>query len=141
MPFDQAQIDSVLAVADSFTAKGQFGRGNRDRIRAMIQLLRYSGLRISDAAVLERRRVSGDKLFLYTQNTGTPVLVPLPPKTVEALNNAPSDNNKYFFWNGSCLSVRRPSSYSTFAFNFPSFSLINVRMSSAMSRSRVHCSL
>jgi integrase len=29
--------------------------------------------------------------------------VPLPPTTVEALNQSPSDNLKYFFWNGNCL--------------------------------------
>jgi integrase len=78
-------------------------RSHRERIRAMILLLRYSGLRISDAAILGRSRLSGDKLFLYTQKTGTPVWVPLPPKTVEAMNSSPSDNEKYFFWNGSCL--------------------------------------
>lgn len=69
----------------------------------MILLLRYSGLRISDAALLQRSRLSGDKLFLYTQKTGTPVWVPLPTTTIEALKNAPSDNEKYFFWNGNCL--------------------------------------
>lgn len=103
MPFDRAQIDKMLEVADTFNPRGKFSRGNRDRIRAMILLLRYSGLRISDAAVLERSRLSGDKLFLYTQKTGTPVWVPLPPKTVEALNASPSDDEKYFFWNGNCL--------------------------------------
>jgi integrase/recombinase XerD len=103
MPFERAQIDAMLAVAAAFNAKGKFGPGNRERVRAMILLLRYSGLRISDAAVLERSRLSGDKPFLYTQKTGTPVWVPLPPKTVEALNSSPSDNEKYFFWNGTCL--------------------------------------
>lgn len=102
MPFEPEQIEAMLAVADAFNGRGRFGAGNRLRIRAMILLLRYSGLRISDAAVLERSRLSGDKLFLYTQKTGTPVWVPLPPKTVEALNNSPSENHKYFFWNGRC---------------------------------------
>jgi integrase len=69
----------------------------------MILLLRHLGLRISDAAVLERARLDGDKLFLYTQKTGTSVWVPLPPNTVEALKASPSDNDKYFFWNGNCL--------------------------------------
>ncbi|MPY87169.1 MAG: tyrosine-type recombinase/integrase [Luteitalea sp.] len=69
----------------------------------MILLLRYAGLRISDAAVLERSRLAGDKLFLYTQKTGTPVWVPLPPHVVHALEQSPSDNPKYFFWNGRSL--------------------------------------
>jgi hypothetical protein len=61
---EPAQVDAMLKVADTFYAKGEFGTGNRDRIRAMILQLRYSGLRISDATVLERSRLSGDKLFL-----------------------------------------------------------------------------
>ena len=43
-------------------------------------LLRHSGLRIQDAACLERARLNDDKLFLYTQKTGTPVYCPLPPQ-------------------------------------------------------------
>jgi len=75
---------ALLAVADGFNPRGKFGSGSRDRVRAMILLLRYSGLRISDASMLERRRLSGDKLFLYIQKTGTRVWVPLPPQAVEA---------------------------------------------------------
>jgi len=103
LPFEKGQLDALLMVADGFAAKGRFKDGNRKRLRAMILLLRYSGLRISDAAVLERARLSGDKLFLYTQKTGTPVWVPLPQPVVEALKASPSDNGKYFFWNGCCL--------------------------------------
>ncbi len=49
---------------------------------AMILLLRYSGLRIQDAACLERTRLKDDKLFLYQQKTGTPVYCPLPQDIV-----------------------------------------------------------
>lgn len=103
LPFERTEIDRMLTVADTFTATGRFKDGNRKRIRAMILLLRYSGLRISDAAILERSRLASDKLFLYTQKTGTPVWVPLPERVVEALNGSPSDDPKYFFWNGQCL--------------------------------------
>jgi integrase/recombinase XerD len=73
LPFDEEDIDKMLAAADTFTAKGNVGAGNRKRVRAMILLLRYSGLRISDACTRERARLSETKLFLYTQQTGTPV--------------------------------------------------------------------
>jgi integrase/recombinase XerD len=43
-----------------------------------VLLLRHSGLRIGDAVTLERSRITGGKLFLYTAKTGTPVYVPLP---------------------------------------------------------------
>jgi site-specific recombinase XerD len=102
LPFEKKQIEKLLATAEKLTAKGRFKDGNRKRVRAMILLLRYSGLRISDAAILERSRLSGDKLFLYTQKTGTPVWVPLPKQAVDTLNESPSDDEKYFFWNGRC---------------------------------------
>lgn len=105
MPLEQAQVEAMLKAADEFRIQGTFGKGNRKRIRAMILLLRYSGLRISDAAVLERSRLSGDKLFLYTQKTGTPVWIPLPPHTVKALKKSPTENEKYFFWNGRSLAT------------------------------------
>ena len=93
----------MLAAAETFTTKGNFGPGNRKRVKAMILLLRYSGLRISDASTLERSRVNGTRLFLYTQKTGTPVRLPLPQTVVDALAESPSEDEHYFFWNGRCL--------------------------------------
>ena len=103
LPFEDTQVRAMLDAADKFPATGKFKAGNRKRVRAMILLLRFGGLRISDAAVLERTRLRGDTLFLYTQKTGTPVWVPLPSHVVEALHEAPSDSPKHFFWNGRCL--------------------------------------
>ena len=54
------------------------------------------------ASTLERSRLEGTKLFLYTQKTGTPVRVPLPQHVVDALHASPSDDPRYFFWNGQC---------------------------------------
>ena len=52
----------------------------------------------ADAATLSRNRIQGDKLFLYTAKTGTPVYCPLPPFVMEALNAIPEST--YFFWTG-----------------------------------------
>jgi integrase/recombinase XerD len=102
LPFEEAEVEDMLAAADTFATYGKYGAGNRRRVRAMILLLRYSGLRISDASTLERSRLEGTKLFLYTQKTGTPVRVPLPQHVVGALHASPSDDPRYFFWNGQC---------------------------------------
>jgi integrase len=104
VPFEDEEVSRMLSAADTFTTRGIFGGcRNRRRVRAMILLLRYSGLRISDAATLERARIRGNRLFLYTQKTGTPVWIPLPPHVVDALAACPSENNKHVFWNGRCL--------------------------------------
>lgn len=45
----------------------------------------------------------GDRLFLYTQKTGTPVRLPLPPKVLKALKESPNEDPDYSFWNGRSL--------------------------------------
>ena len=55
-------------------------------MKAFVLTMRHSGLRIGDTIALKRDRVKGNKLFLYTQKTGTPVYVPLPPAAVAALD-------------------------------------------------------
>jgi len=55
---------------------------------------RWSRLRISDAAKLERSKLTDDgKLFLYTQKTGQPVYVPLPPSVAKSLRELPNLEN------------------------------------------------
>jgi len=71
-PFEPEEVEAIFAEC----AK----RG--DDLLAFAMLLRYSGLRIGDAAWLEADRVKGDELFLYTQKSGTHVYVPLPPHLV-----------------------------------------------------------
>lgn len=74
------------------------------RLHAMIQLMRWSGVRISDAVTLERSRVnSRGELLLRQMKTGLPVWVPLPPHVVDALRYVPPGmrpDERYFFWSG-----------------------------------------
>jgi integrase len=79
------------------TTFGRYG----PRIEPMILLLRYSGLRIQDAACLERKRLTDDRIFLYQQKTGTPVYCPLPQDVVKKLSSVTNDNDRYFFYDGS----------------------------------------
>jgi integrase len=59
-----------------------------------------SGRVIGDAASCAVDRLSGNRLFLYTQKTGVPVYVPLPPFVVEALEACPRISERYWFWTG-----------------------------------------
>ncbi len=80
------------------------GDSNGTRIRALTQLMRWSGLRIRDAITLERSRLHGDSLLLYQAKTRTPVYVPLPPDVAESLRTVPpgaKPNPRYFFWTGN----------------------------------------
>ncbi len=92
-PFTREEFAAILAACDDYRNKE-----NAVRLRALVLLLRYSGLRIRDAVTLSRKRIQGDKLFLYTAKTGTPVYCPLPPYVIEALSAIPAST--YFFWTG-----------------------------------------
>jgi len=72
-------------------------------MRAFVLLLRYTGLRIRDVVCLKRSALKNGKLFLRTQKTGVPVLLPLPPFVLEALEQCPAVDEKYFFWSGNGL--------------------------------------
>lgn len=100
LPFTDEEFERFLAACDEYPIKGIYNSGNRKRLKAMVLLLRYSGLRIRDAATLKRDRIKDGKLFLYTQKTGQPVRLPLPQNVVDALNEAPGPNAEYFFWSG-----------------------------------------
>ena len=83
---------------------------NRARIRAFVLLLRDSGLWLQDAVTLEKIRLRDGNLFLYTQKTGTPVYVPLPPFVAAAILAIRPAGDDRFFWSGvghprSCMSV------------------------------------
>jgi integrase/recombinase XerD len=79
-------------------------RGGR-RLHALVQLMRWSGLRITDAVTLERSRINAaGELFLHQTKTGAPVWMPLPIHVIDALRYIPpgvAPDPRYFFWSGN----------------------------------------
>ena len=71
------------------------------RLRALVLLLRYTGMRIGDAVSLTSDRIKLNRLFLYTAKTGTPVNTVLPDFVLQALEASPKVTCVYFFWNGA----------------------------------------
>lgn len=69
------------------------------QLKGLVLLMRYSGLRISDAVSLKKDRISASKLFLYQAKTGHPVAVPLPSAVLRALE-ACDEGNPHYFWSG-----------------------------------------
>ena len=101
LPFTQEEMARVLKACDAYPDNyGRFGQYNAQRLRAFVLLLRYAGLRIRDAVCLPISRLTGDKLFLYTQKTGVPVYLPLPSFVVKDLAGCPKTNPDYYFWSG-----------------------------------------
>jgi integrase/recombinase XerD len=78
LPFSDDEMTQILEACDRYP-------GNKDRMKAFVLTMRYSGLRIGDTIALTTSRVKGDKLKLRTEKTGTHVYVPLPPVVTDAL--------------------------------------------------------
>ena len=104
LPFSDDEMTAILAACDRYP-------GNVQRVKAFVLTMRYSGLRIGDTLALTRGRLKADKLFLYTQKTGTPVYVPLPPHAVAALKKLDGDR---FFTTGNAKSQTARANWSRY---------------------------
>jgi integrase/recombinase XerD len=77
------------------------------RVRALIRLMRHSGLAIRDAVTLRKDELIHDKrqgfyrVVTSRQKTGTHVSVPVPPDVAKELLSALNGNPVYVFWTGN----------------------------------------
>jgi len=102
LPYSHDEMFRILTASETRIAECQAaGRNNARRLRALVLLLRYSGLRISDAVSCSVERLADGKLRLYTQKTGTHVHIPLPEFVVTALDSCPKMSERYWFWTGN----------------------------------------
>src|SRR5262249_38706334 len=99
LPFTSDEMQRILKACDEYPTHNSIGHDNRARMKAMTLLLRWSGLRIVDAAMLEWVRLQDDTIFLHTAKTGQPVRIPLPKEAVAALNALPR-RGAYLFATG-----------------------------------------
>ena len=74
--------------------------GQRLKERALILLMRYSGLAIGDAVTLRREAVVGTELTLRRAKTGELVMVDLPHIVVRAILSLRGPNPDYIWWSG-----------------------------------------
>jgi integrase/recombinase XerD len=103
---DYARIIEATYHLDDYEERTYDVKKRGVRIRALTELMRWSGLRIRDAVTLECSRLEGNKLLLYQAKTGIPVFVPLPPDVADLLRSVPpglKPNPNYFFWSGNGL--------------------------------------
>lgn len=101
-PYTQEDLIAFLKAAN------EIGRGPYERLRAVavIQLLRFTALRISDVSLLARDRVKDGLIHLHTTKTGQAVWLPIPVELERALSDCPIPRgtigeSKYFFWSGN----------------------------------------
>ena len=101
MPLTHEEMVKILTACEKREMEVQAsGYRNAQRLKSLVLLLRYSGMRISDAVALGADRIKDNKLFLYTAKTGVPVYTVLPEFVVKALEATPRVTPKLYFWTG-----------------------------------------
>jgi integrase/recombinase XerD len=104
MPLTRDEFVKVLTACNTLQLKAEtpVAKFNAQRLKTLVLLMRYSGMRVSDSVTLTTDRLDGKKLFLYTQKTGTPVYTVLPDSVLQALEATPRVTTKHYFWSGDC---------------------------------------
>lgn len=101
LPFTELEMENILWACDMVRDKHPaMDPGIERKLRALVLLMRYSGLRVTDAVTLKKDRITKDKLFLYQAKTKHPVWVPLPELVLAALKEI-DDGRQYYFWSGT----------------------------------------
>ena len=97
LPFTYEEMLRILAALVRFVDQsGPRGKSNAQRLRALVLVLRYSGMRIGDVVRLTVDKLNDNKLLLYTQKTGVPVYTVLPDFVARELSHAKSKCGSFF---------------------------------------------
>jgi len=113
VPYTVIEQDVILATCDLIGGGRSHQAGpnyERLRARAMVLVLRYTALRVSDVCTLCRDAISWDqekgtwRALVRTQKTGEPVYLPIPREMKLALDALPLPRNAakdcpFYFWN------------------------------------------
>ena len=89
LPLSREEMKNMLRATDSLP-----------RERAMLLLMRYSGLAIQDAATLSKDAITESLLTLRRAKTGEVVVVDLPRVVLKALSAIAEPDSQYYFWTG-----------------------------------------
>jgi integrase len=98
-PFDNSELEKIAWAIPLFPIKGIYGEDNRERIRAFVSVLRWTGLRIRDVVQLKRSAVDENFVTVRTHKNGKPIQLPVHPEMLEALSKM--NGLEYFFWSGT----------------------------------------
>jgi integrase len=94
-------MERIFAAMENL--QDEYGRSGQPialQTRAFVLVMRYTGMSIGDTSKLEKDDVDGTRIRTYRKKTGEDVFGRVPPFVIEALNAAPHDSDRYYFWTG-----------------------------------------
>jgi integrase len=92
-PYTPEELKNIYAACLRYPGRA----AEAPRVYAFVLLLRYTGLRISDAATFSTDKLDGNRALLHMKKTGEPVYTWLPDILIERLRVLPLVRDKYFF--------------------------------------------
>ncbi|RRA48460.1 tyrosine-type recombinase/integrase [Acidipila sp. EB88] len=106
LPLLSGRYEKVLAATHAYDESMRPDDRYGLELRALFELMRWSGLRISDALALSRRAIEGNRVTLRTvKSQGKKKLtLLLPDHVISGLNALPlrsGVHSEYFFWSGT----------------------------------------
>ncbi len=101
LPFTDEEWKKILWALDAYgEIHPQSPSEIRKKLKALVLLMRFSGLRISDAVALQKNRIDDSgRLLIRQEKTRHPVMVPLPKNVLDALEHC-DDGDGCYFWSG-----------------------------------------
>lgn len=103
-PFEPEEIEKIDQAIDQFPNWGIYGEMNRERLRAFVAVLKWTGMRIGDAVQLSKDKVVDGHITLRTTKNNKRVAIPVHPEIAAALKTM-GKIEQFFFWSG-CGSVK-----------------------------------
>jgi integrase/recombinase XerD len=109
LPLTEKEYAALLKAIPVTFGQRPYPKDKPSKVRALIQLMRWTGLAIRDAVTLERGEIQLDKstklhcVVTSRQKTGTHVSIPLKPDVAQELLTVLNGNPKYVFWTGNGL--------------------------------------
>jgi integrase len=103
-PFTDDEMKAIESAAKARIEDETRSKGERERSKqayALILLMRYSGLRISDATMLSVDKLVNNRLSLRTQKSGKDISVLLPPPVIDAMEVIKPVSKTHYFWDGA----------------------------------------
>jgi integrase len=98
-PYEPEELKKIWEAVDQFPNWGIYGEKTRDRLRAFLTVLRWTGMRIGDCVQLEDAKIVNGQITIRTTKTGQRVSIPLHPEARAALEKI-KNSNRYYFWSG-----------------------------------------
>ncbi len=96
-PFSEEEVQRIVLACDKYPRKGA---SDPQRLRALVDLLLETGLRMGDAVQLRRDSITNGMLRIRTTKTSTPVSIPLSDWLLNELKGIQGTSKDYFFWSG-----------------------------------------